>query len=175
MRRGTLKNEDISIQLSTTRKEKPAFDQLQFGTIFTDHMFIMDYKEGQGWHDPRIVPYQPITLDPAAIIFHYGQTVFEGLKAYITKDKEILLFRPEQNMKRLNRSSERLCIPAIDEQLALEGLKKLIQIDRDWIPTLEGTSLYIRPFIIATEPSSRCISIERISIYDYFISCWCLL
>lgn len=147
-----MKNEDISIQLSTTRKEKPAFDQLQFGTIFTDHTFIMDYKEGQGWYDPRIVPYGPITLDPAAIIFHYGQTVFEGLKAYITKDEEVLLFRPEQNMKRLNRSSERLCIPAIDEQLALEGLKKLIQIDRDWIPTLEGTSLYIRPFIISTEP-----------------------
>ena len=113
-------------------------------------MFILDYTEGKGWHDPRVVPYQPIMLDPAATIFHYGQTVFEGLKAYLTNDKEILLFRPDQNMKRLNHSNERLCIPQIDEELAISGLKQLIKIDKEWIPTLEGTSLYIRPFIIAT-------------------------
>ena len=101
-------NFEIDVQLCKVKKEKPAFDQLAFGTNFTDHMFIMDYTEGKGWHDPRIVPYQPITLDPASIIFHYGQTVFEGLKAYLTKDNEILLFRPDQNMKRLNRSSSRL-------------------------------------------------------------------
>ncbi|MEH7473539.1 branched-chain amino acid aminotransferase, partial [Priestia megaterium] len=117
-----------------------------------DHMFIMDYTEGQGWHDARIVPYQPITLDPASMIFHYGQSVFEGLKAYVTKKEQVLLFRPDENFKRLNKSNDRLCIPHVDENLALEALKQLIKIDREWIPTAEGTSLYIRPFVIATEP-----------------------
>lgn len=115
-------------------------------------MFIMDYTEGQGWHDARIVPYQPITLDPASMIFHYGQSVFEGLKAYVTKKEQVLLFRPDENFKRLNKSNDRLCIPHVDEDLALEALKQLIKIDREWIPTAEGTSLYIRPFVIATEP-----------------------
>ncbi|QED47821.1 branched-chain amino acid aminotransferase [Cytobacillus dafuensis] len=141
----------IEMNLSQSRKQKPAFDNLQFGRNFTDHMFIMDYTEGKGWHDPRIVPYQPITLDPSATIFHYGQTVFEGLKAYQTKDEQILLFRPNKNMERLNRSSARLCMPQIDEELALYGLKQLINVERDWVPNLEGTSLYIRPFIISTE------------------------
>jgi len=112
----------------------------------------MDYTEGQGWHDARIVPYQPITLDPASMIFHYGQSVFEGLKAYVTKKEQVLLFRPDENFKRLNKSNDRLCIPHVDEDLALEALKQLIKIDREWIPTAEGTSLYIRPFVIATEP-----------------------
>ncbi|MCJ7986103.1 branched-chain amino acid aminotransferase [Priestia sp. OVL9] len=125
---------------------------MQFGKVFTDHMFIMDYTEGQGWHDARIVPYQPITLDPASMIFHYGQSVFEGLKAYVTKKEQVLLFRPDENFKRLNKSNDRLCIPHVDENLALEALKQLIKIDREWIPTAEGTSLYIRPFVIATEP-----------------------
>lgn len=116
-------------------------------------MFILDYTDGVGWHDPRIVPYQPISLDPSAMIFHYGQSVFEGLKAYVTVDNDALLFRADQNFKRLNRSNERLCIPAIDEELALEGLKQLVTVDRDWIPNNPGTSLYIRPFIIATEPN----------------------
>lgn len=115
-------------------------------------MFIMDYTEGQGWHDPRIIPYQPLTLDPASMIFHYGQSVFEGLKAYVTKKEQVLLFRPDENFKRLNKSNDRLCIPHLDEELALEALKTLIQVDRDWIPNAEGTSLYIRPFIISTEP-----------------------
>lgn len=140
------------VTLSQTKKEKPQSDQLQFGKIFTDHMFIMDYTESQGWHDARIVPYQPITLDPASMIFHYGQSVFEGLKAYVTKKEQVLLFRPDENFKRLNKSNDRLCIPHVDEDLALEALKQLIKIDREWIPTAEGTSLYIRPFVIATEP-----------------------
>ncbi|WNS77487.1 branched-chain amino acid aminotransferase [Bacillus sp. DTU_2020_1000418_1_SI_GHA_SEK_038] len=146
-----MKDHQIEINLAATRKEKPAFDKLEFGRTFTDHMFIMDYTEGKGWHDPRIVPYQPITLDPAATIFHYGQTVFEGLKAYLTKDEKVFLFRPNKNFERLNRSSARLCMPELDEELALEALKELIRVDRDWIPNLEGTSLYIRPFIISTE------------------------
>lgn len=144
--------EQITIQLSTNKKEKPNNEHLPFGRIFTDHMFIMDYSEGKGWYDPRIVPYQPLNLDPAAIVFHYGQTVFEGLKAYLGTNGEVLLFRPDENMKRLNRSNQRLCIPEIDEELALEALKQLIRIDKDWIPNKEGTSLYIRPFVFATEP-----------------------
>lgn len=146
-----MKDYQIEISLTQTRKEKPDFSMLEFGRVFTDHMFIMDYTEGKGWHDARIVPYQPITLDPAALIFHYGQTVFEGLKAYLTKDEEVLLFRPNKNFERINRSSARLCMPQLDEEFALFALKKLISIDRDWIPNLEGTSLYIRPFIISTE------------------------
>jgi branched-chain amino acid aminotransferase len=142
----------VEITLSLNRKTIPSYDKLVFGRTFTDHMFIWDYTEGKGWHDPRIVPYQPFTLDPAATVLHYGQTVFEGLKAYLTKDEEVLLFRPYQNMKRLNRSTDRLCMPQIDEELAISALKQLIMIDRDWIPTAEGMALYIRPFMIATEP-----------------------
>ncbi len=142
----------IKVSLSTSKKKKPADDTLQFGKNFTDHMFVMDYTEGLGWHDPQIIPYQPIELDPACMVFHYGQTVFEGLKAYRTKENQIVLFRPEKNFARLNASNERICIPAFDEELALEGLKKLIQIEKDWVPSTPGTSLYIRPFIIATEP-----------------------
>ena len=146
-----MKVQTIKVELAETLKPKPS-GELNFGTIFTDHMFMMDYEEGAGWIDPRIVPYQSLTLDPAAIIFHYGQTVFEGLKAYVTSGGEVQLFRPEKNFARLNHSNDRLCIPHIDEQFALEALKQLIAIEKDWIPTDEGTSLYIRPFIIATEP-----------------------
>lgn len=146
-----MSEQTIAVNLSATKKQKPKSDQLEFGRIFTDHMFIMDYTQGKGWHDPRITPYQPITLDPASMVFHYGQTVFEGLKAYMTKDDDVLLFRPEKNMERLNRSNDRLCIPRIDETLAIEALKQLVSIEKDWIPKAPGTSLYIRPFIISTE------------------------
>ncbi|KEF35803.1 branched-chain amino acid aminotransferase/4-amino-4-deoxychorismate lyase [Schinkia azotoformans MEV2011] len=145
-------DQTIKVDLSSTKKPKPDADKLQFGKLFTDHMFIMNYKEGQGWHDPRIVPYQPLKLDPSCVVFHYGQTVFEGMKAYVTKDGEVQLFRPNKNFERLNRSNDRLVIPQIDEEFALEALKKLVSIDKDWVPTAEGTSLYIRPFIIATQP-----------------------
>jgi branched-chain amino acid aminotransferase len=145
-------NTNISITLTDSPKQRPDDAHLEFGKVFTDHMFIMDYTEGKGWHDPRIVPYQPITVDPACMVFHYGQTVFEGLKAYYAEDGKILLFRPERNMARLNHSNERLCIPAVDEEFLLDALKTLISIEKDWIPRAEGTSLYIRPFIIATEP-----------------------
>ncbi|MCM3568661.1 branched-chain amino acid aminotransferase [Neobacillus mesonae] len=142
----------IKTTLSTNRKPKPDPEHLAFGRNFTDHMFIVDYTEGKGWHDPRIIPYQPLSLDPSSMVFHYGQTVFEGLKAYLSKDNQIYLFRPDRNFKRLNHSNDRLCIPHIDEDLALEALKQLILVDKDWIPQAEGTSLYIRPFIISTEP-----------------------
>lgn len=144
-------SQSISIQLTENKKEKTPENKLGFGLHFTDHMFIMDYSSEKGWYDPRIVPYQPITLDPAAKVFHYGQTIFEGLKAYRGKDGKILLFRPERNFQRMNRSNDRLDVPAIDEQLALEALKQLVRVDQDWVPSAEGTSLYIRPFVIATQ------------------------
>ena len=142
----------IKVVHTETKKNKPHTDQLEFGKTFTDHMFMMDYNLDKGWHDPKIVPYQPLVIDPAAMVFHYGQSVFEGLKAYLTKDNRVLLFRPAKNMTRMNSSNERLCIPPIDEELVLQALKKLIAVDREWIPSTEGTSLYIRPFVIATEP-----------------------
>jgi len=145
-------NHTIKVTLSETKKQKPQSDQLEFGRVFTDHMFVADYCEGQGWTDHRIIPYAPLELDPAATIFHYGQTIFEGLKAYVGKDGQVLLFRPEENMRRMNKSSDRLCMPAFDEEVAIEALEKLITIDKDWIPGTEGTSLYIRPFMVATEP-----------------------
>ena len=141
----------ITTELTTNKKEKTPADQLGFGQVFTDHMFVMDYVEGQGWINPTITAYAPIELSPAAMVFHYGQAVFEGLKAYMTEDGDVQLFRPDRNFKRLNDSNERLCIPAIDEELALNALKELIRVDREWVPTAPGTSLYIRPFIIATE------------------------
>lgn len=144
--------QDIKVELNKQPKKKPDQNNLGFGVHFTDHMFMMDYTEGKGWHDARIVPYAPISLEPSAMVFHYAQEVFEGMKAYLSPKGEVLLFRPEKNMERLNRSNDRLCIPAIDEKFAVHALEELIKIDRDWIPTAEGTSLYIRPFIIATDP-----------------------
>ncbi|SDN48873.1 branched-chain amino acid aminotransferase [Acetanaerobacterium elongatum] len=143
----------ITVNLATNLKEKPK-DQskLGFGQYFTDHMFIMNYDEGQGWHDARIVPYGPLPLDPSAMCLHYGQEVFEGLKAYKTQDGRILMFRPDQNFKRLSMSNERMVIPAFDEEFMVEALIELVKIEKDWIPTAEGTSLYIRPFIIAVDP-----------------------
>ena len=145
--------QEIRLELTKNPKQKPAPGApLPFGTIFTDHMFMMDYDLGQGWHDPRIVPYGPIELEPSAMCLHYGQSVFEGMKAYRAVDGRILLFRPEKNMARLNVSNDRLCIPAIDEEFAKEAIAKLVSIERDWIPSGEGTSLYIRPFIIGVDP-----------------------
>lgn len=157
---------EIKTELTTNKKQKPDFNNLGFGRFFTDHMFILDYKEDKGWHDPRIIPYQPISLDPAAKVFHYSQTVFEGLKAYLTVDKRVLLFRPESNFKRLNVSNERLCIPAINEELALEALKQLVAVDRNWIPGIPGTSLYIRPFIIATDP---CLGVSSAKQFQFIM------
>lgn len=142
----------VEIVKAANLKQKPDEEKLGFGKYFTDHMFVMDYSHDQGWSHPRITPYEPIALDPAAVIFHYGQTVFEGLKAYRTESDKILLFRPEQNFKRMNMSSERLAMPPFNEEEALEYLKQLISVEKDWVPTAAGTSLYIRPFIIATEP-----------------------
>ena len=144
--------QEIKITKTTAPKAKPADEsKLGFGKIFTDPMFLMNYDEGQGWHDARIVPYAPIPLDPSAMCLHYGQADFEGMKAYRTADGKIQLFRPDQNMARLNVSNDRLCIPKIDEKFAIEAIKALVKVDEDWVPSAEGTSLYIRPFIFATD------------------------
>lgn len=143
----------IAIERTRVPKAKPADGAaLGFGKYYTDHMFIMNYDEGEGWHNARIVPYGPLSLDPAAMCLHYGQEVFEGLKAYRAPDGEVVLFRPDRNMARLNVSNERLCIPALDEAFAVHAVKQLVAVDQDWIPQGEGTSLYIRPFIIAVDP-----------------------
>ncbi|GAA0447254.1 branched-chain amino acid aminotransferase [Lentibacillus halophilus] len=146
------KERAIQIDLCSSRKEKPRDDELEFGKTFADHMFVMDYSEAQGWHDARIVPYEPLTMEPSSMVFHYGQSVFEGMKAYLTPEGDAQLFRPERNFKRMNHSNDRLCIPPIDEAFALKALKQLVSLEKEWIPKAMGTSLYIRPFIISTEP-----------------------
>lgn len=134
-------------------KAKPADEtQLGFGHIFTDYMFVMDYEKGKGWYDPRIVPYGPMSLDPSCMVFHYGQAVFEGLKAYRQPDGSVRLFRPRLNFERINHSNERMDIPAVDVDFCLHALKTLLKIEQDWVPHSEGTSLYIRPFIISLDP-----------------------
>lgn len=126
------------------------FSKLVFGKNFTDHMFICEYKDGK-WQQPRVVPYQPITLDPSAKVFHYGQAVFEGMKAYKDANDDIFLFRPEENFNRINKSSERLAMPAFPKDYFFEGLTTLLKLDKEWIKKGNGNSLYIRPFVIATE------------------------
>lgn len=141
---------DIKFNLTKNPKEKTDDDKLGFGQIFSDHMFIMEWNEEKGWYNPRIEEYAPIPLSPALATLHYGQSVFEGMKAYIANGKAVL-FRPKENFKRLNKSADRLALPQIDEEFALLALSELLKIDKDWIPTSEGTSLYIRPFIFATD------------------------
>ena len=143
---------DIRIEQAQELKQKPDQQNLSFGKEFTDHMFIWDYEEGQGWYDPRIVPYQKITLAPSAMVFHYGQEMFEGLKAYKTAEGQVQLFRPEKNIERTNNTNRRICIPQVEPEDLLEAIRALVNVDRDWVPSVEGTSLYIRPFIIATDP-----------------------
>jgi len=143
---------NIKITKSTTLKVKPNDSDLRFGRDFTDHMFIMDYCKEKGWYDPKIVPYGPIPLDPSTCVLHYGQGIFEGMKAYNSKNGKVLLFRPDKNIKRLNSSCERLCIPTMNEEDVLEAIKTLVNLEKEWIPKKEGTSLYIRPFVIATDP-----------------------
>ena len=131
----------------------PPSDQLGFGSVFTDHMFLMDYNAGKGWHDARIVPYGPISLSPAASVLHYGTEVFEGLKAYRRPDGGVQLFRPWENVARLNRSCERLGLPQLDPDDALQAIKEIVRVDQRWVPNDPGTSLYIRPFLYSTDPT----------------------
>ncbi len=143
---------DIKITKTTTPKEKPAdASKLGFGKYFTDHMFVMDYDAGEGWHDPRIVPYAPFSLDPATVVFHYAQEIFEGLKAYKTSEGKIQLFRPDCNAKRMQDSAERLCMPPVPVEDFVQACKTLVQVERDWVPDEYGTSLYLRPFMFAND------------------------
>ena len=133
--------EPIQITRTTTPKAKPELNGLPFGTYFSDHMFLMNYVDGKGWINPRIVPYGPFELEPSSMVFHYAQEMFEGMKAYRTAEGKIQLFRPDQNIARMNRSGERLCIPHIPEELFLAGLKALIELDQEWVPHDPNSSL----------------------------------
>ncbi len=143
---------EISIHPRKELKQKPDQNSLVFGHEFTDHMFSMDYDEEYGWHNAQIIPYGPIELSPAAMVLHYAQEVFEGMKAYRKPDGSIQFFRPYENFARMNRSNERMCIPKIDPDDAMQALRTLVEIDKDWVPSAPGTSLYVRPFVIATDP-----------------------
>lgn len=144
---------NIDITLTDTPKAKPSDEsKLGFGRIFTDHMFIMDYSDDKGWYNGRIVPFAPISVHPASTVLHYGAEIFEGMKAYRTEDNEIRLFRPLENIRRLNNSAERLCLPQLDEEGCLEILKAIVEVDKDWVPHSEGTSLYLRPYMFGNDP-----------------------
>lgn len=145
--------EKIKIERTTTQRPRPAQDNLPFGKYFSDHMFLLDYNEGQGWHDPRIVPYGPFSMEPSCMVFHYAQEIFEGLKAYRDPQGAVRLFRPIENVWRMNRSAGRMGIPQLPEDIALAGIQELVRLDADWVPSQPDTSLYIRPFIIATDPA----------------------
>lgn len=143
--------QEIKITRAATLKNKPKAAELVFGKYMTDHMFIVDYDEGQGWHDARIVPYGPLQIDPASKVLHYGEEIFEGMKAYRTADGSIQLFRPDCNIQRLNDSADRLCMPNIPYELALAGIVELVKLEQDWVPYEKDTSLYIRPFMIGLD------------------------
>ena len=144
---------EIKIERAKTLKEKPDQNNLGFGTYFTDHMFMMDYTEGVGWHDARIVPYAPIAMDPATLVLHYAQETFEGLKAYRNPKGEITLFRPEMNARRMINSNKRICMAELPEDMFVEAVEAIVKYEQDWIPTAKDTSLYIRPFMFASEAS----------------------
>ncbi|MCB2145103.1 MAG: branched-chain amino acid aminotransferase [Deltaproteobacteria bacterium] len=156
----------VTITKAGQLKAKPDENKLGFGTIFTDHMFNMDYSVDKGWHNPRIEPYAPLVMEPSTMVLHYGQGVFEGMKAYRNRQGDVQLFRPQENFKRLNASNRKLCIPEIDEAFALNALKQLLTVEKDWIPSAPGTSLYIRPTIIATDPF---LGVRASFTYRFFI------
>lgn len=158
---------EIKYELTNELKAKPQ-GKLGFGNIFTDHMFIMDYKTGEGWHNARIVPYQPISLDPSALVFHYAQECFEGMKAYRTPDGSVQLFRPEKNAERMMSTHNRLCIPEIPVEDFVNAVKALVSVEKDWVPSEPDTSLYIRPFTIATE---AVLGVKASDEYKFIIIC----
>jgi branched-chain amino acid aminotransferase len=157
---------ELSITKAKQLKSKPDDAKLGFGTLFTDHMLNMDYHPDKGWHNPRVEPYSSFEMDPATMVLHYGQAVFEGLKAYRTASGNIRLFRPKDNLARMNRSSHLLCIPEFDEAVMLDAMKQLITVEKDWVPKAPGTSLYIRPTIIATDPY---LGVRASHTYRFFI------
>ena len=160
---------DIKITKTTHPKEKPQDEsKLGFGKKFSDHMFLMDYTAGEGWHDARIVPYGPWEMDPATTVFHYAQEIFEGMKAYRTADGKIQLFRPDCNANRFNDSADRLGMPPIPPEDFVQAVKALVDVDRDWVPHSDGASLYIRPFCIATDVG---LGVHAAKHYRFAIIC----
>ena len=160
----------MALHIEKTTKSKISavdFNNLTFGKVFTDHMFECDYENGK-WQTPQIVPYHPLTFDPSAKVFHYGQAVFEGMKAYKDDNDAIWLFRPDQNQERINKSAERLDMPAFPKDLFFEGLNELLKLDKDWVKKGQDNALYIRPFIIATE---CCVSASSSNSYKFMIIC----
>jgi branched-chain amino acid aminotransferase len=156
----------IRVTRTTQKKQKPKDKDLAFGTDFTDHMFLADFQEEKGWYDPRIEPYGPLSLDPATAVLHYGQGLFEGLKAFRGKDGKIRLFRPDKHAARINRTAEKLCIPALDADMVMKSWTTLVDVDRDWVPSAVGTSLYIRPTVIASEPF---LGVRPAKAYLYYV------
>lgn len=164
---GTMTN-TLTVEKAKTSKIKDVdFDNLSFGSIYTDHMLVCDYKDGE-WKTPKVVPYQPLTLDPSAKIFHYGQSIFEGMKAYKDDEGSVWLFRPLENFKRLNKSAKRIAIPELPEEYFMEGLTTLLQVEKDWIPQNPGSSLYVRPFILASGTGFHASPADE---YKFIIAC----
>jgi len=155
------------VKAKSSKLEQVDFNNLNFGRSFTDHMFICDYENGQ-WQRPKIRPYQAMSIDPSARVFHYGQAVFEGMKAYKDENGKVFLFRPEENFKRINKSAARLAIPEFPKEYFFNGLEELLKLDNAWIKSGKGNSLYIRPFVIATEPA---ISASPAEAYRFMIIC----
>jgi branched-chain amino acid aminotransferase len=158
--------EPLRVTKASTLKTRPKDSDLGFGQIFTDHMFLADFQEEKGWYDPRIEPYGPISLDPAAAVLHYSQAVFDGLKAFRGVDDKIRLFRPHKHIERMNGSARRLCIPPLDPALALDSIVRLVGIDREWVPRTIGTSLYVRPVIFANE---AFLGVRPARSYIYYV------
>src|SRR5436309_9925358 len=159
-------SDTIRISRATTRKPRPQDHELGFGTVFTDHMFVMNFQEEKGWYDPRVEPYGPLSMDPAAAVLHYAQAVFDGLKAFRGRDGRVRLFRPQKHVDRLIQSSNRLCIPSLDPELALRSLVTLVGLEKDWVPSTVGTSLYVRPTIVATE---AFLGVRPAKSYIYYV------
>ncbi len=159
--------QDITVTPANALKAKPADEsRLGFGKIFTDHMFMVNYAPETGWHDARIVPYAPFEMDPASMVLHYGQAIFEGTKCYRANDGSLRLFRPRDNFIRMNRSAKRMCMAELDIDLCMNGLTQLLQVEKDWVPHSKGTSLYVRPTLVATDP---VLGVHASKTYLFFI------
>ena len=159
-------SDPIRVTRATAKKPHPRDHELGFGTVFTDHMFVADFQEEKGWYDPRIEPYGPLSLDPAAAVLHYAQAIFDGLKAFRGKDGRVRLFRPQKHIERMNHSARRLCVPGLDPEFALQSLVTLVGLEQDWVPSSVGTALYVRPVIIASEPF---LGVRPAKSYIYYV------
>ncbi|MBR2897502.1 MAG: branched-chain amino acid aminotransferase [Oscillospiraceae bacterium] len=166
----------MSYNFPVTRTQNPKprpqdENNLGFCNYFTDHMFIMDYDEGQGWHDGRVVPNEPIPIDPASCVLHYAQMMFEGMKAYLRPDGQLQIFRPDMNAKRMARTAERMVIPELPEEILIEGIRAVLKEDADWMPKAEGTSMYIRPFIFGNEISFSALPAKHYTFIILLAPC----